>query len=117
MTAPNKANVSISAAASVVGPTVGFCDATTSTTDEDVDLTEWAGRYVDIYCETEDHYVYFADATGGAAVLTAQSVGTVAIPARINKAGEGKGFVVPKEAPFLTYRAVTGTGIIRVIPS
>ena len=113
MAAPKNSTVAAAAAQSVQGPTVGFADVTTTTSVESVDLSAWADRYVTIACEDEDHYICF----GTTISLSAGAVGTAGIPRRITKDNEGRDFVVPRNAATLYYRAVSGTGKIRVSPS
>lgn len=109
--------VSDGAAQSVQGPTVGFCDITVSTSEEGVDLTAWAGRYVTIYVETDDAYIAFTTAAANVIVLTAQAAGTVGVPLRVYL-GQPVHLVVPKSAPFLRYRSVaSAASAIRVVPS
>lgn len=117
MATPNTDTVADAHARSVTGPTVGFCDATTTTTDESVDLSAWAGRYVEIYCEGDDHYVCFSASSAETIETGAQAVGTAAVPIRIYVGQAGVHRLVPRKATFLIYRAVAGTGVIRVVPA
>lgn len=116
MTAPSHDAVTESEARTVKGATVGFCDATTSTTTEYVDLSEWAGRYVKIYCETSDHYFCFGAATGFTMDVDAAAVGTLYVPDRVDAGGAGTHVVIPRNKPWLGYRTVSGAGVIRVLP-
>lgn len=117
MAAPNRGTVSEAAARSIVGPTVGWSDASTSTTDEEIDLSAWAGRYVRIEVYTADHYICFTD-TSGSAITTgvAATVGTVMVPWTI-AAGDSIQCVVPTSATILVYRTTAATGGIRVSPA
>lgn len=105
-------------ARSVQGPTVGFCDATVTSTEERVDLTLYGGRYVTIYFEGDDGYIAFAATNVATIVVTAQAMGTVGVPLRVYQ-GVPAHVVVPKAAPFLCFRSVGagGTVVIRVLPS
>ena len=98
---------------SVNGPTVGFADVTTSTSDENVDLSTWKGRYVEITTTTAAHYILF-DSDGTTTIETgAGAVGDTDIPGII-AADSSKHMIVPVSNPFLIYRTVSGTGEIRV---
>lgn len=101
-------------ARALCGPTEGWCDATTSTATEWVDLSRWAGKLIRIEAETVNHYVAFV-ATGATAMdVDAATVGTVGVPMTIYFAGgQSHAMFVPKEKPYLAYRAVTGTGVLR----
>lgn len=96
-----------------LGPTQGFCDATTSTTTEYVDLSDWIGRPIRITCETADHYISFGDVTSFTMDVDAATLGSeyVAMPVTTTA---GYDCVVPTGHPFLGYRTISGTGIIRV---
>lgn len=105
------------AARSVAGPTEGFADVTTSTTAESFDLSAWAGRYVKIYCETQAHYFAFVATAATALNESAATSATAAVVDRLEAGGDGVQVVVPGSHPFLKYKAITGTGTIRVIRS
>lgn len=109
--------VSQAAADSVQGSQGGFCDATTSTSEEGLDLSAFAGRYVKIYCETVDHYYTFAP-SGVTGVLdeTAKSTYTDYVVDRLEFGARGTHEIVPREKPVLRFKAVSGTGKIRIIP-
>lgn len=117
MVAPKTSIVAPGQAQSVQGATVGFCDATTSVSDERVDLSTWAGRYVKIYCESADHYFCFSASDTETIETGAQVVGTLAVADRVDQGGQGVHVVVPVNAPILVYRTVSGAGVLRVLPS
>lgn len=105
------------AAQSVAGPTQGWADASTSTTEEYIDLSAWRGHYVTIEAETVDHYIAFTTAASGTIVTgAAATVGTALVP-RTVVAGQSIDVVVPKGAPFLVYRTVSATGLLRAVRS
>lgn len=104
------------ASRSIAGPSVGFADVATSTTDESADLSDWAGTYVTIEAFTGDHFFAFSDVTGDTIHTTAAVVGTAMVP-RTVKEGTSVDVVVPRGRPFLTYRTVTGAGVLRVTRS
>lgn len=103
------------AARSVAAPGPGFADVTTTTTDEVVDLTQYAGVYVRIQVTGDDHYVSFQEATGGTNSTAANALDASGffqdddIP-EIIPANEYRDYVVPRKRPFLTYRSVSTTG-------
>lgn len=105
--------VSEGEARSVEAPYLGFCDASTSTTVEYVNLTTWAGSYVTITVETEAHYISFGSATGFTMDKDAATLGTasVAFPVVL---GEKFSCVVDPDTPWLGYCTIANTGIIRV---
>ena len=120
MTAPSRATADPQNALSVAGPTVGFCDASTSTTTEYVDLSDYVDRYVTITCETANHYVCFVANDSATLDTDAASLGTenVVFPViAVDNGGQGVPFVVPKAKPFLAYRTISSTGLLRVHPS
>lgn len=104
------------ASRSIVGPTVGWCDATTSTSDENVSMSAWAGHYITIEAITADHYIAFSDDPAETIETGAASVNTLAVPRTI-PAGQSIDVVVPKGSYYLIYRTVSGTGILRAVRS
>lgn len=105
--------VSEAEARTLEAPSLGYCDATTTTATEYVDLSIWAGGYVTISCETVGHYISFGAATGFTMDVDAATLGSnyVAMPV---STGEKFHCVVDKEQPFLGYRTISDTGILRV---
>ena len=111
-------SVSYGAANSIAAPTEGWADATTTTTPENIDLTAWAGSYITIECETDDHYVLFD--TDGSTTIQAGAQATVGsgdVPRTIYSGAPNPPMVVPPGKPFLVYRAVAATGTLRVTRS
>lgn len=115
-------------ARTVHGPRFGFCDATTSTTQEYIDLSAYKGKYIKIVVATVDHWVCFGtsasftmdiDAAAMVAAAPGNGHGYVtfadSVAERV-KADDLNGIevVVPPDAPFLSYRTVSATGEIRV---
>lgn len=108
--------VSRGAADSVAAPTEGWADVTTTTTSEEVNLSAYGRRYVYIEATGDDHYIIFTNTSGQAIVTgTAATVGTAAVP-RLVPVGAGRGIsvVVPEKYSIMRYRAVSGTGALRV---
>lgn len=105
--------ISTGATSTHIGPRLGFCDASTSTTPEWLNLSQWAGSYVVITVETVAHYVSFGAATGFLLVVGNTSLGSdaVAYPVAV---GEKAYFVVHPSYPWLAYRTTTDNGLIRV---
>ncbi len=105
--------VSAAEAHTVESPVEGFCDASTSTSVEYVDLSSYEGGYVTITVETEDHYIAFGPTNSFTMDVDAATVGTnyVAFPVAT---GEKFHCVVHPDNAFLGYRTISGTGIIRV---
>lgn len=115
-------------ARTVHGPRFGFCDTSTSTTAEYLDLSAYKGKYIKIVVSTVDHWVCF----GVNATFTMDTDAAAMVAASVNnghpfvtfadsvaervKADDLNGIevVVPVEAPFLAYKTVSGTGEIRV---
>lgn len=112
------------AARSVAGPSEGWADVTTSTTAESIDLSIYAGMYVEIQVEDQAHYVAFVEsaatalATGAAGTVSsgALTAAAAAVPRKIPADGSIHR-VVPAGAPILKYATLTGTGKIRVLRS
>lgn len=105
------------AAHSIVGPTQGWCDASTSTSDETIDLSVWAGHYITLEAETADCYVAFTnDATDTIVTGVAATVGTAMVPRTVS-VGVAVDVVVPKGASIMVYRTVSGTGVLRAVRS
>ena len=117
-------HVSSSAARSLTGPTIGWCDDNVDAGDgtKYVDLSEWEGRIVNIYCEVRDIYYCFQreDQVADPINIGAAAVGEENVPGylkRISDTGDFTRAVVPKSRPILAYRVVSGkNGIIRVLP-
>lgn len=111
--------VSDGAARSLATPGPGFADVTTTTTDEDLDLTQYIGVYIRVQVYGDAHYVSFQADTGGANSAAANALDADGffqdddIP-EIIADGDFRDYVVSRGRPFLTYRAVSGTGAIRV---
>ena len=103
------------AARSVAAPGPGFADVTTTQTDEDVDLSAYAGMYVRVQVYGDDHYVSFQEATGGSNSTAANALDSSGlfqdddIP-EIIEANHYRDYVVPRKRPFLTYRSISTTG-------
>ena len=122
------ATVSDGEARSVHGPRFGFCDATTTTAQEYVDLSAYKGKYIKIVAAMADHWVCFGvnatftmDIDAAAMVAAAPGNGHAYVTfadsvAERVKADDLNGIevVVPVDAPFLSYRTVSATGEIRV---
>lgn len=105
--------VSEGEARSVESPNLGFCDASTSTTVEYVNLATWAGSYVTVTVETESHYISTGSATGFTMDKDAATLGTAAVAFPV-VVGEKFSFVVDADTPWLGYCTIANTGIIRV---
>lgn len=117
MATPNRNNVADAHARSVMGGQVGWADVTTSTSEETVDLSAWAGLYVLIECEIDDHYFAFMADAATALDTDAAAVGTVGVPEIVHTGSEGKHRVVPEDRPILRYRTlVSAAASLRVIP-
>lgn len=121
--------VADSEARTVHGPRFGFCDASTSTTAEYLDLRAYRGKYIKIVVSTVDHWVCFG--TSATFTMDTDALAMVAGDAEVNadpyprfadscaervKADDLNGIevVVPHEAPYLAYKTVSATGEIRV---
>jgi hypothetical protein len=111
--------VSDAAAYSVAGAATGYQDiGGVSTTEKSLDLTDLAGRYVKVYCETVDVYVTFTDVASNIILTTTSTVHADRVPDRIDQGGQGAHMVVPRHAVILKYKAVSGSGgNLRVIPT
>lgn len=110
------------AARSIAGPTEGWADVTTSTTDEYVNLELYAGRYVTIEATSADHFVLFINESdfekATPTTITTGAVATVGDPCpRTVVAGTSIDVVVPSGRTVLVYRTVSGTGKLRVTRS
>jgi hypothetical protein len=106
------------AARSVAGPTQGWCDAGTSASEEYINLSAWAGHYITIEAETEDHYVAFTTAAAGTIVDgVAATVGTALVPRTIYADTPNPPMVVPPGATFLAYRTIANAGVLRITRS
>lgn len=106
--------VSAAEANTIEAPTVGFADVSTSTSVEYVDLSDYAGGYVTISCETDTHYIAFGPSNSFTMDVDAAAVGTnyVAFPVTTS---EKFSCVVHADNPFMAYRTLTsGAAIIRV---
>lgn len=118
MADPKAGVVTNAEALSVPGATVGFCDADVSTTEETVDLSAYGSRYVKIYSLDADILFSFMETSTGSLDTGAAAVGTAGVPDAIATGAAGVMRVVPKKAPHLRYRTVTGSGAtLRVIPA
>lgn len=122
-------SVSDAEARSVHGPRKGFCDTSTSTTQEYLDLRAYAGKYIKIVVATVDHWVCFG--VNQTFTMDIDALAMVAGDSTVNgdpyprfaescaervKADDLNGIevVVPPDAPYLSYRTVSATGEIRV---
>lgn len=112
-----KPNVLPATAMSVQAPLEGWCDATGTTTDEYVDLTKYKGQYICLEAEGANFYVAFKSATGGTIVTGGTAVGTALVPRTIYKDTPNPNMVVPPGAPWMVYRTVSATGLLRVTPA
>ena len=113
-----KVGVSQSEADTIQGPTCGLADATTSGTEETMDCSAFAGMYVKVYCEEDDHYFAFSlpTVTGAVLVTIAATTPTDYVVDRVDKGGPGCFVVVPKEKTLLHYKSVNGSaGVLRVL--
>jgi len=103
-------------ARSVTGPSEGMADVNTSTTVEYLNLTAYAGRYVRISVRGDAHYLSFGDSgsftmnVGGATTSTAYVAFEMAD-------GTAEHFAVPRDNPYLGFRAISGAGVVRVHPT
>jgi len=103
--------VSDIAAGSVAPPTVGMqIRGTVDTTEAELDVASYKGRYVHLYCEDVDLYFAFFVASGGALSFTSTTVSTGGVPGRVDQGGAGVHFVVPTGATYMVYRSVSGAG-------
>lgn len=119
-----------STADSIAAPTIGWADATCSTTEEYLQLNDvtdgtntgvgWDGSYVTFEAEGDDIYVLFTSdaaetiATGASGTETAMTIGGVArdvlttaaidVPRTIYQGVPNPPMVIPKGKPILVYR-------------
>lgn len=110
--------VSPASAATRYGPTVGYADASTSTSQESVDLSAYEGTYVLIWGESADHYCAFAENSSVSMDVDAAALGTAAVPFPVASGAAGAvEFVVPRKRTVLLYRTISGSGTLRVLPT
>jgi len=102
-----------SASAARQMPTLGLADVSTSTTQESLDLSQLAGRYVEIFVDVDTYVAGDTDGTGSITLLAATTP-TNLVPA-IAYAGVPNAYVVPEDKPFLLYQTLAGSGFIRVV--
>lgn len=98
------------AAESVQGPR-GLLVLALTTTEDDVDLSAWAGRYVRVRIEGCDAY-YSMHAATGAVIDETDTTGALTVDYLAD--GGQDDFIVDPDYPWLAVKAKAGSGYARV---